>query len=222
LAFAIDAEPSVSRVDETSGEQIQGYGTDISIIFDKELVPNQLMTAFNLVYSPDISRSKATGLWSRESTSGFSAGIMYRFGSVLLGVEGRYLRKYESLGFNNFAGQAFFVGPTAFIPLKDPWSVTISWTVSATRSAFPGRWTLPISNGRRFGWSSISNFERGADSLEMTDLSNQNTKRRERLILVGQVAAMVAGVVAILVAVVSLLSFVTNECEVGTPFLPLG
>ena len=54
----------------------------------------------------------------------------------------------------------------------------------------------------------------------MTEVSNQNTKRRERLILVGQVAAMLAGVVAILVAVVSLLSFVTNECEVGTPFLP--
>ena len=54
----------------------------------------------------------------------------------------------------------------------------------------------------------------------MTDVSNQNTKRRERLILVGQVAAMLAGVVAILVAVVSFLSFVTNECEVDTPFLP--
>jgi hypothetical protein len=53
----------------------------------------------------------------------------------------------------------------------------------------------------------------------MTDVSNQNTKRRERLILAGQVAAMLAGVVAILVAVVSFLSFVTNECEVGTPFL---
>lgn len=59
FGFAIDAEPSVSRVDETSGEQIQGYGTDISIIFDKELVPNQLMTAFNLVYSPGVSQSKA-------------------------------------------------------------------------------------------------------------------------------------------------------------------
>ena len=63
----------------------------------------------------------------------------------------------------------------------------------------------------------IADTERTA---EMTDVSNQNTKRRERLILVGQVAAMLAGVVAILVAVVSFLSFVTNECEAGTPFLP--
>ena len=54
----------------------------------------------------------------------------------------------------------------------------------------------------------------------MTGVSNQNTRRRERLILVGQVAAMLAGVVATLLAVTSFLSFVTNECEVGTPFLP--
>ena len=73
------------------------------------------------------------------------------------------------------------------------------------------------------GWGKTSPSARIADTerrAEMTDVSNQNTKRRERLILVGQVAAMLAGVVAILVAVVSLLSFVTNECEVGTPFLP--
>jgi hypothetical protein len=61
FGFAIDAEPSLSRVDETSGEQIQGYGADISVIFDKEWVPNQVMSAFNVVYSPDTSRSKATG-----------------------------------------------------------------------------------------------------------------------------------------------------------------
>jgi hypothetical protein len=59
FGFAIDAEPSLSRVDETSGEQIRGYGTDISFIFDKELMPNQVTTAFNVVYSPGVSQSKA-------------------------------------------------------------------------------------------------------------------------------------------------------------------
>lgn len=54
----------------------------------------------------------------------------------------------------------------------------------------------------------------------MTGVSSQSTKRGERLILMGQVAAMLAGVAAILLAVTSFLSFVANECEVGTPFLP--
>jgi hypothetical protein len=149
FGFAIDAEPSWSRVDETSGEQVEGYGTDISIIFDKELVPNQVMTAFNIVYSPEVSRSRATGIWSHESTAGFAAGVMYRFGSVLLGMEGRYLRKYESLGLSNFAGEAFFVGPTAFVPLNDPWSVTISWTIQAVGRAVGVPGSLDLANFER-------------------------------------------------------------------------
>jgi hypothetical protein len=54
----------------------------------------------------------------------------------------------------------------------------------------------------------------------MTDVSDQDTKRRERLIWVRQVATMLAGVAAVFLAVTSFLSFVANECEVGTPFLP--
>jgi hypothetical protein len=149
FGFAIDAEPHWNRVDETSGEQIEGYGADISIIFDKELVPNQVMSPFNVVYSPDVSRLRATGLWSRESTAGFAAGVMYRVGSVMLGAEARYLRKYESLGLNNFAGQAFFVGPTAFVPLNDPWSVTISWTIQAAGRAVGVPGSLDLTNFER-------------------------------------------------------------------------
>ena len=47
------------------------------------------------------------------------------------------------------------------------------------------------------GWGKTSPSARIADTerrAEMTDVSNQNTKRRERLILVGQVAAMLARV----------------------------
>jgi len=156
FGFAVDAEPHWNRVDETSGEQIEGYGGDLSIIFDKELVPNRVMTAFNLLYSPDVSRLRSTGLWSREATAGFAAGLMYRLGPGLIaGVEGRYLRKYEALGLNNFAGQALFVGPTLFAALNDPWSVTISWTVQVAGHAVgvPG----PLD---------LTNFERHALRLE--------------------------------------------------------
>ena len=54
----------------------------------------------------------------------------------------------------------------------------------------------------------------------MTDISNQDRKRRERLITAGQVAAIVAGIVAIFLAVTTSLTFVVNECERGTPFIP--
>ena len=54
----------------------------------------------------------------------------------------------------------------------------------------------------------------------MTEVSNPDKKRRERLIVVRQVAAMLAGIAAVFLAVTTFLSFVANECEVGTPFLP--
>jgi hypothetical protein len=54
----------------------------------------------------------------------------------------------------------------------------------------------------------------------MTDFSNQNGKRRERLIMAGQLAAIVAGIAAIILAVTTFLTFVSNECQRGAPFMP--
>jgi hypothetical protein len=54
----------------------------------------------------------------------------------------------------------------------------------------------------------------------MTDISSQSEKRRERLIAAGQFTTFLAGVAAIVLVVVCFLSFVTDECEAGHPFLP--
>jgi hypothetical protein len=54
----------------------------------------------------------------------------------------------------------------------------------------------------------------------MTDLSNQGTKRRERLILAGQLAAILAGIAAIFLAITTFLSFLSDECQRGAPFWP--
>jgi hypothetical protein len=80
---------------------------------------------------------------------------MYRLGSVLFGVEGRYLRKYESLGLSNFAGHAFFVGPTAFVP----WSVTISWTVQVAGHAVGVPGSLDLTNFEREAFRMEFDFE---------------------------------------------------------------
>lgn len=54
----------------------------------------------------------------------------------------------------------------------------------------------------------------------MTDVSNQDGKRRQRLILAGQLAAILAGIAAVFLAITTFLSFLANECERGAPFLP--
>jgi len=54
----------------------------------------------------------------------------------------------------------------------------------------------------------------------MAEVSNHNAKRRELLITAGQLAAMLAGIAAIFLAVTTLLTFVSNECQRGAPFMP--
>jgi len=54
----------------------------------------------------------------------------------------------------------------------------------------------------------------------MTNVSNQDEKKSERMLLAGQIAAILAGIVAIFLAVTTFLSFVSNECQRGAPFMP--
>jgi hypothetical protein len=54
----------------------------------------------------------------------------------------------------------------------------------------------------------------------MTDVSNQDRNRRQPLTLAGQLVAIAGGIALVIVAVTTFLSFLSNECQGGTPFLP--
>jgi hypothetical protein len=116
IGLTILAEPHWSRVDEMSGQLLNQYGTGLALLIDKELIPNRLVAAFNLLYDPEIKRFQDLGEWSREATYGVGAGLMNQiWPGVFVGAEARYLRQYESFGFDRFAGHAVFVGPNVFI-----------------------------------------------------------------------------------------------------------
>jgi hypothetical protein len=46
----------------------------------------------------------------------------------------------------------------------------------------------------------------------MTEVSNQDEKRRELLITAGHLTAILAGIAAVFLAVTTFLTFVSNEC----------
>jgi hypothetical protein len=48
-----------------------------------------------------------------------------------LGAESRYLRKYEGIALDTLAGQAFLVGPTAYIELSERSRLTAAWSFQA-------------------------------------------------------------------------------------------
>jgi hypothetical protein len=150
FGLLIDAEPRWGRIDETSGEPVDQYGIDLVIAIDKELVPNRVVAAFNALYGPEVFRSRVTGITSHESFLGFSTALMTQVRpGVFVGAEARYLRRYEGLGLDRFAGHAVFLGPTIYANLSERSWIAIGWSTQVAGRA-----------ANEPGWLDLTNFER--------------------------------------------------------------
>jgi hypothetical protein len=69
--------------------------------------------------------------------------------NILFDGEARYLRRYEGIGLEEFAGQALFVGPTAYFQLSERSRLTAAWSVQA--------WGRPAGSAAALD---LVNFER--------------------------------------------------------------
>jgi len=138
LTFAVGSD--ADRIDETTAALVRKYGTEMTLAFDRELVPNVAVAALNLIYQPEWTRLLGTGAAEQESTIGAAFGAMAQMRpGFFVGGEARYLRKYEGIGLDEFAGQALFVGPTAYFRLSESSRLTLAWSVQAWgRSARSG------------------------------------------------------------------------------------
>ena len=132
LGLTLAFEAKGDRIDETSALPAQRFGTEWTLALDRELLPNRLLAAVNVFYEPEWSRPLGGSATERESTLGVATALMARVTpSVLLGGEARYLRKYDGIGIDNLAGQALYVGPTAYVALSDRSRLTAAWSVQA-------------------------------------------------------------------------------------------
>lgn len=138
------------RIDEVSGAKGRMYGTDVTLAFDRELIPNFAIGALNLIYQPQWSRFEVGGLSEKSSTIGAAFAGMARVSpNVLVGGEMRYFRQYDGIGLAEFSGQALFVGPTAYFQLSEQSRLTLSWSMQA--------WGRPAGSGANLD---LVNFER--------------------------------------------------------------
>jgi hypothetical protein len=128
LTFAV--ENHVSRIDESTAAVVRNYGTELTLAFDRELVPNFVVAALNLTYQAEWTRFPGTGAAEQESTIGASLGVMAQLRpGLFVGGEARYLRKYEGIGLEEFMGEALFVGPTAYFQLSERSRLTATWSL---------------------------------------------------------------------------------------------
>lgn len=150
FGFAIGAEPRWGRADEQTGQPVSQYGVDFVAAFDREIVPDRVVAAFNLLYQPDTMRWKLTGLWSQESMAGAAGGLMAQVhAGIFIGVEARYLRQYDGFALDAFAGQGFFVGPTVYVQLSEKAWIAAAWSAQVTGQATTAAGALDLVNFER-------------------------------------------------------------------------
>jgi hypothetical protein len=132
FGFTFAVESHANRIDETRAAVVRSYGTGLTLAFDRELIPNVAVTALNLIYQPEWTRLAGTRAADQESTVGAALAVMVQTRpGFFLGGEARYLRQYEGIGLQELAGQALFVGPTAYFQLSPRSRLTAAWSIQA-------------------------------------------------------------------------------------------
>jgi len=143
-------ESHADRIDETTAAVVRKYGTEFTLALERELVPNIALATLNVLYQPEWTRFVSTGTAEQESTIGAAFGMMVQMRpGFLFGGEARYLRRYDGIGLEELAGQALFVGPTAYFQLTDRSRLTASWSAQV--------WGRPAGSNAALD---LVNFER--------------------------------------------------------------
>jgi hypothetical protein len=150
FGLAFGAEPHWDRADDISGEPGHQYGVDFVAAADWEIVPDHVVAAFNLLYQPEAMRSKLTGTWADQSTAGVAIGAMARvYSDIFVGGEARYLRQYDGIALDAFAGQAYFIGPTVYAKLSERAWMTVAWSAQVAGNAATAAGSLDLVNFER-------------------------------------------------------------------------
>jgi hypothetical protein len=127
LAVTLAVEPTVRRIDETSGERVWNFELETVINADLELVKNRLFAGFNLLYEPEVTQN-AIGYTQREAKFGGSVALSLRIApNVVVGGEVWYLRHYDNAGLSAFTGDAVLLGPTLYIQFTPKMFMTAAW-----------------------------------------------------------------------------------------------
>jgi hypothetical protein len=127
LSVTLAVEPTVRRIDETSGERVRNFEFETTVNADLELMRNRLFAGFNLLYEPEVTQT-VIGDTQREASFGGSAALSLRLASnVVVGGEVWYLRHYDAANLTAFTGDAVMLGPTLYIQFTPKIFMTAAW-----------------------------------------------------------------------------------------------
>jgi len=150
FGLAVGAEPHWGRADDVTGLAANQYGVDFVAAADWEPIRDRVVAAVNLVYQPETTRFSWSGAWSQESTAGVAIAVMAQIRpGIFAGGEARYLRRYDGLGLDAFAGQGLFIGPTIYAKLSERAWVALAWSAQVAGQASMSTGSLDLVNFER-------------------------------------------------------------------------
>jgi hypothetical protein len=150
FGLTLALETHGNRIDEITAAPARNYGTELTLALEREVIPNQVVATLNLGYQPEWTRFEGAPAEEQESTLALAFGVMATLRpGFLFGGEVRYFRKYDGIGLDQLAGQALFIGPTAYFQLSERARLTANWSVQAWGRIAGSNTTLDLVNFER-------------------------------------------------------------------------
>ena len=129
IGLTLNVVPGYGTVDGGSGAPARSFGTEIGLLADRELIPDRLVAAVNVGFAFSSVRMDVTDELLPGSGVEVAGALAYRVQpGFFLGSEVRYARNYEGLTLDMLAGQAAYVGPTAYVTLSPQAWASFTWS----------------------------------------------------------------------------------------------
>ena len=150
FGVTLHLEPGWQTHDELTGLKGTKFGSENKLIFDRELVPGRMFAAFNLLYDFEHVREDGASEPEKVSKIGLAAALTGAITpGVFVGGEVRYLRAYEGLVPETFAGDALYIGPTLFARLGANGWISAAWNVQVAGHEVGRPGSLDLTNFER-------------------------------------------------------------------------
>ncbi len=150
FGLTVAMESHGNRVDETTASRAHNFGTELTLALERDLIPHVAVATLNLSYQPDWTRFAGAATTQQDATLLAAFGVMAQMRpGLLLGGEARYFRNYDGTGLNQLAGEAFFIGPTAYFQLSPEARLTATWSIQAWGHPAGVKATLDLVNFER-------------------------------------------------------------------------
>lgn len=150
FGLTLGLESHGNHIDETIASRAHNFGNELTLALERDLIPGLAVATLNLGYQPEWTHLAGVPTAEQDATLAVAFGLMAQVRpDFLLGGEVRYFRKFEGIGLDEPAGEAFFIGPTAYFQLSERARLTASWSIQAWGRPAGTSATLDLVNFER-------------------------------------------------------------------------